>query len=68
MHLAIKHYESKGLKVKDVSQEKVGYDLFCDSNKMSFGVEVKGTRSSGNKVIVTDGEVRKAEEVFIFLT
>ena len=67
MHLAIKHYESKGLKVKDVSQEKVGYDLFCDSNKMSFGVEVKGTRSSGNKVIVTDGEVRKAEEVNVEL-
>ena len=29
---------------------------------MSFGVEVQGTRTAGSRVIVTEGEVRKAEE------
>ena len=67
MKLAISHYESKGLKVKDVSKEKIGYDLSCDSKTLSFGVEVKGTRSAGSKVIVTEGEVRKAEEVKVEL-
>ena len=67
MKLAILHYESKGLKVKDVSKEKIGYDLFCDSKTLSFGVEVKGTRSAGSKVIVTEGEVRKAKEVKVEL-
>ena len=67
MQLAISHYESKGLKVKDVSKEKIGYDLSCDSKAFSFGVEVKGTRSTGSKVIVTEGEVRKAKEVKVEL-
>ena len=62
MKVAISHYESKGLKVKDVSKEKIGYDLSCDSKSFSFGVEVKGTQSAGSKVIVTEGEVKKAEE------
>ena len=32
-----------------------------------FGVEVKGTRNAGSKVIVTEGEVRKAEEAKVEL-
>ena len=45
MKPAISYYESQGLEIKDVSKEKIGYDLSCDSKALSFGVKVKGTRT-----------------------
>lgn len=58
MDRAISYYQSKG-RVVVVGKP---YDIDCHSPDGHFRVEVKGTRSVGDKVIVTRNEVRHALE------
>ena len=59
-----------GYKTSDVSQEKLGYDMYCERGNSHLLVEIKGTRGSGWTVTVTSNEVITAEEkdVDLFIT
>ena len=67
---ATKYYTSLGYKTSDVSQEKLGYDMYCEREDSHLLVEIKGTRGSGWSVTVTSNEVKTAEEkdVDLFIT
>jgi hypothetical protein len=63
---AIEHYaedhaaawfEERKWKVRRVGQYKLGYDLVCTKDDALLHVEVKGTRTLGEKVTLTAGEV-----------
>jgi hypothetical protein len=57
------YYSSLGYQVIDRSDTKnIGYDLLCIKGKELVEVEVKGTQSSGEEVIVTKNEVNNAKE------
>lgn len=60
MKLATEHYEAAGFEVKDISKEKLGYDLRCVGKKKEIHVEVKGTTANGAQVEVTINEVNHA--------
>lgn len=53
---ATKHFESKGYRVKDVGA-KESFDLLAENDHESLSVEVKGTVSPREKVILTANEV-----------
>lgn len=56
---AEKYFSSVGWKVRRVGHLKRGYDLEClKENGEELHVEVKGTRRRGERVILTDNEVR----------
>ena len=60
---AINHFESMGFAVERKGHLHLGYDLQCtNGDGRIVHVEVKGTKSRGQKVIVSDGEVRHVRE------
>jgi hypothetical protein len=60
---AIEHFTSLGWKVARVGQFKLGYDLECtNATGAILHVEVKGTRTLGEKVILTTNEVEHARQ------
>jgi hypothetical protein len=55
---AVAHFENQGYRVSRVGQYKLGYDLECASaDGTILHVEVKGTRTLGEKVTLTANEV-----------
>jgi hypothetical protein len=63
MALATAHLEKAGWKVTDVSATH-SYDLRCRRARKELHVEVKGTTSGGESVILTPNEVDHAREVY----
>jgi hypothetical protein len=63
---AVNHFTRLGWEVKRVGSEKRGYDLECrNKDGQTLHVEVKGTQTYGEKVVLTGNEVnhnRKAAE------
>ncbi len=60
MQEAINHYEEQGWSVTDISAT-CSYDLFCKRNKgEELHVEVKGTTSDGQQILLTANEVEHA--------
>lgn len=58
---AIKYFESRDYSVENVGKTR-SYDLHCRRNGEELRVEVKGTQSGGQSVILTPNEVRNARE------
>ncbi len=64
MRLAIKHYESRGWSVRDVSSI-ASFDLLCTRfGEDELHVEVKGTTSDGATILLTPNEVSHARRQF----
>ncbi|MBN1962539.1 MAG: DUF3883 domain-containing protein [Deltaproteobacteria bacterium] len=61
MQQARKYYESKCFNVKDVHANKP-FDLECQRGNKTIYVEVKGTRGSGETVLLTRCEVQHAQK------
>lgn len=61
MRLAADYYSREGWKVSDTSAHKP-YDLLCRRDGRELRVEVKGTQSAGEAIMVTAGEVKSARE------
>lgn len=61
MRLAADYYSREGWKVSDTSAYKP-YDLLCRRDGQELRVEVKGTQSAGEAIMVTAGEVKSARE------
>jgi hypothetical protein len=61
MTAAKKHFQDKGFKVKDVSAKRP-YDLLCTKGNREIHVEVKGTTTDGEKIVLTNNEVKHACE------
>ena len=63
--LAIKYFESTGEweTIKDTGATE-SYDLFLSSKSKKLYVEVKGTQSSGEKVLLTKNEVSVQKEFY----
>lgn len=60
---AIRHFSNLGWDVVRVGHLKLGYDLACQKESgETLHVEVKGTQTRGEKVILTDNEVRHSRE------
>jgi hypothetical protein len=57
---AITYYKQKGYSVKDVGAYK-SFDLECTKRKKILRVEVKGTQTTGDSIILTRNEVRNAK-------
>jgi Holliday junction resolvase-like predicted endonuclease len=59
---AFAYFERLGWKVKRVGQFKLGYDLVCmNDDGAVLHVEVKGTRTFGEKVFLTANEVEHVQ-------
>lgn len=56
MHVCKKFYVEKGYDVKDVSPT-LSYDVLIKKNGVERKVEVKGTQTKGNAIILTRNEV-----------
>ena len=57
VNVAIKHLTKKGFKdIKDVGKDH-SYDVSARLNKVKFYIEVKGTISLGEKIVLTKNEV-----------
>jgi predicted RNA-binding protein with PUA-like domain len=59
MQAAVEHYTGQGWSVEDVSAY-CPYDLHCERDDRILRVEVKGTTSTGERVLVTRNEVAGA--------
>jgi predicted RNA-binding protein with PUA-like domain len=59
MQAAIEHYTGQGWSVEDVSAY-CPYDLHCEWDDRVLRVEVKGTTSTGERVLLTRNEVAEA--------
>jgi Domain of unknown function (DUF3883) len=59
MNVASEHYRSAGWTVDDVSKYQ-SYDLHCRKDGLDLHVEVKGSTSSGDAVLLTKNEVEHA--------
>lgn len=70
MQCATLHFKSLGYEVKDTSKGNP-YDLQCTKGKETLYVEVKGTLSLGEAVLLTAGEVRfaraNADQMVLFV-
>ncbi len=60
MRVAIAHFQKEGYTVEDVHMRKP-YDLKCSKGREELFVEVKGTIGSGDKLLLTAGEVKFAQ-------
>jgi predicted RNA-binding protein with PUA-like domain len=60
MQTAIEHYTGQGWSVEDVSAF-CSYDLHCERDDRVLHVEVKGTTSTGERVLLTRNEVAQAK-------
>jgi hypothetical protein len=58
---ATKHFESLGYEVKNVGRTR-SYDLECRKGREVLRVEVKGTQTDGDSVILTPNEVSNAKK------
>jgi len=56
MKLCQSHYEKKGFEVKDVSANHP-YDLLIKNKEKTFFIEVKGTQTKAENIILTKNEV-----------
>jgi hypothetical protein len=62
MNVAREYYEENGYLVEDVSDKRsLGYDFRCKKENTTLEVEVKGTTSNGEKIILTRNEVLNAK-------
>lgn len=61
MSRAEKYFQEKGFKTKDVSGNRP-YDLRCEHGDLTIHVEVKGTQTDGETVILTANEVGFARD------
>jgi hypothetical protein len=59
MEAAARHYEAAGYVVEDVHVHE-SFDLCCRRGDEEIHVEVKGTTTEGDDVLLTSGEVRHA--------
>jgi hypothetical protein len=59
MRAATRHFEAAGFEVEDVSGTR-SYDLVCERGGKELHVEVKGTMTDGQTVILTRNEVDHA--------
>lgn len=59
MQAAVEHYTRQGWSVEDVSAF-CSYDLHCEQDDRVLRVEVKGTTSTGERVLLTRNEVAQA--------
>ena len=59
MEAATRHFTSLGYKVEDHSKNH-SHDLLCTKKKERLHVEVKGTVTTGDGIILTSGEVKFA--------
>ena len=70
MEAATKHFRSKGYEVEDDHKDHP-YDLRCTKKDDRLYVEVKGTQTNGQGIILTAGEVefarRNKEQMALFL-
>jgi len=57
---AARHYRDLGWKVEDVG-DRESFDLCCSRRESVMHVEVKGTTSSGESIMLTRNEVRHAQ-------
>lgn len=60
--LAEQHFEESGWVVRRVGHLKLGYDLECTLADRTLHVEVKGTQTLGEEVVLTPNEVRHIRE------
>lgn len=58
---AIQYFKKQGFSVKNVGSTK-SYDLDCFKDGDTLRVEVKGTQTEGNNIILTPNEVRNAKK------
>lgn len=63
MQIATAHFEDIGFVVEDVSAKRP-YDLRCRRGPEHVDVEVKGTVSAGESVLLTPNEVEHARAAF----
>jgi hypothetical protein len=61
MDAAKAHFRSLGYDVEDVSARR-SYDLLCRKGQTELHVEVKGTTTNGNAIVLTNKEVRHASD------
>jgi hypothetical protein len=61
MEIATRYYENTGWTVEDVSRRE-SFDLLCSTGRESRHVEVKGTQSAGEAILLTPNEVSHAEQ------
>ena len=61
MEKATTRFERDGYTVRDVSNRE-SYDLSCTRGDEVLHVEVKGTQTAGDKILLTRGEVRLARK------
>jgi Protein NO VEIN, C-terminal len=59
MDVAKKYFKKKGFDVDDVSARRP-YDLLCKRGTTEYHVEVKGTTTSGETIVLTNNEVKHA--------
>jgi Protein NO VEIN, C-terminal len=59
MGAATKHFTKKGFAVKNVSASR-SYDLLCTHKLAEIHVEVKGTTTDGDSIVLTNNEVKHA--------
>ena len=60
---ATAYFTAQGYTVHDVSQSQP-YDLRCERKTELLHVEVKGTQTAGDEILLTPGEVRLARDKF----
>jgi Domain of unknown function (DUF3883) len=59
MAAAKKYFRHKGFDVEDVSARR-SYDLLCRRGVIECHVEVKGTTTAGEAIVLTNNEVKHA--------
>jgi hypothetical protein len=60
---AYKYFTKQGWKVERVGSQHRGYDLECTQDGLVLHVEVKGTQTRGEKVVLTGNEVKHNRDV-----
>lgn len=60
MERAIRHFRKENYQVEDVSKTR-SYDLECRKGSQILHVEVKGTTTAGEQIVLTANEVRHAQ-------
>lgn len=61
MAAATQYFQGKRFVVEDVHLS-CPYDLLCRLNEIELHVEVKGTTTDGDKIVLTYNEVRHADD------
>lgn len=61
MSAAKKYFSNRGFAVEDVSKRR-SYDLLCKRGPKELHVEVKGTTTDGDVIVLTNNEVKHASD------